>query len=396
MMARIGLIAVFLGVSLLWPTGLWRDLVGLRPVFPLARHASRVTDHALFAAEPSERHLANVRQLTVGRKNAEAYFSFDGTKLIFQSTNDWSDQRGDQPIPMPASSAKGLGCYQIYVMDLVTETIRMVSTGVGATTCGYFFPGDRRVLFSSTHPVSPQCPPQPKREGKYRWALDDYDIFALRVDGQGVHRLTHSKGYDSEATVSPDGRTIVYTSMKGGDLDIYAMDLDGQHVRRLTTEVGYDGGAFFSPDSKRIVYRASHPGDAASLAEYQALLKQNVVEPGHLEIFVMNADGSGKQQVTKNGASNFSPFFHPDGRRIIFSSNISALSAQHSAPDTQPHTFHLYLVNDDGGGLEQITTQGHFNSFPMFSPDGKRLVWISDRGATERGEFNIFLADWIP
>ncbi len=343
-----------------------------------------------------ERHLANIRQLTAGRKNAEAYFSFDGTKLIFQSTNDWSEQRGDQSMPMPASSAKGLGCYQMYVMDLVTETIRMVSTGVGATTCGYFFPGDRRVLFSSTHPVSPQCPPQPKREGKYRWALDDYDIFAMRVDGQGVHRLTHSKGYDAEATVSPDGKTIVYTSMRGGDLDIYAMDLDGQHVRRLTTELGYDGGAFFSPDSKRIVYRASHPSDAASLADYQALLKQNLVEPSHLEIFVMNADGSGKRQVTQNGASNFAPFFHPDGRRIIFSSNLRDLSSQSSALSAQPPAFHLYLVNDDGSGLEQITAQGHFNSFPMFSPDGKRLVWISDRGATERGEFNIFLADWGP
>lgn len=356
-----------------------------------------------------ERHLANIRQLTVGRKNAEAYFSFDGTKLIFQSTNDWSDQTGDRTIPMPASSSKGLGCYQMYVMDLITETIRMVSTGVGATTCGYFFPGDRRVLFSSTHPVSPQCPPAPKREGRYRWALDDYDIFAMRVDGQGVHRLTHARGYDAEATISPDGKTIVYTSMMGGDLDIYAMDLDGRHVRRLTTELGYDGGAFFSPDSKRIVYRAAHPTDQTALAEYQTLLKQNLVEPGHLEIYVMNADGSDKRQVTKNGASNFAPFFHPDGRRIIFSSSLSAPGTQsfdklrtpspaegHSAPGTQQPAFHLYLVGDDGSGLEQITTQGHFNSFPMFSPDGKKLVWISDRDATERREFNIFLADWVP
>jgi Tol biopolymer transport system component len=365
---------------------------------------------SVFSEEPQpqpasspERHLANVKQLTVGRKNAEAYFSFDGTKLIFQSTNDWSELRGDQPSPMPASSSKGLGCYQMYVMDLVSESIRMVSTGVGATTCGYFFPGDRRVLFSSTHPVSPQCPPAPKREGKYRWALDDYDIFAMRVDGQGVHRLTHSKGYDAEATVSPDGKSIVYTSMMGGDLDIYAMDLDGQHVRRLTTELGYDGGAFFSPDSKRIVYRASHPADPDALADYQALLKQNLVEPSHLEIFVMNADGSGKRQVTQNGASNFAPFFHPDGRRIIFSSSLrnlspqsSVLSPETSALENQPPMFHLYLVNDDGGGLEQITTQGRFNSFPMFSPDGKKLVWVSDRGSKERGEFNVFLADWVP
>ena len=382
-------VSVFVFWSLL--VGSWPGLNVLESEGLPSFRSSFSVPRSAFAAEPTERHLANIRQLTVGRKNAEAYFSFDGTKLIFQSTNDWSDQRGDQPISMPASSPKGLGCYQMYVMDLVTETIRMVSTGVGATTCGYFFPGDRRVLFSSTHPVSPQCPPAPKREGKYRWALDDYDIFAMRVDGQGVHRLTHSRGYDAEATIAPDGKTIVYTSLMGGDLDLYAMDLDGQHVRRLTTEVGYDGGAFFSPDSKRIVYRASHPTDQAALAEYQALLKQNLVEPSHLEIFVMNADGSNKRQVTQNGASNFAPFFHPDGRRIMFSSNVGQTGSVDGPP-----TFHLYLVNDDGTGLEPITTQGHFNSFPMFSPDGKKLVWVSDRGTKERGEFNLFLADWVP
>lgn len=376
--------------------GLWLGLHFLESVTSTSPRSSFSVPRSAFAAEPAERHLANIRQLTLGRKNAEAYFSFSGSKLIFQSTNDWSGQTGDRPVEMPASSDKELGCYQMYVMDLESSTIRMVSTGVGTTTCGYFFPGDRRVLFSSTHPVAPGCPPKPKREGKYRWALDDYDIFAMRVDGQGVHRMTHTPGYDAEATVSPDGKTIVYTSVKDGDLDIYAMNLDGSHVRRLTNEVGYDGGAFFSPDSKRIVYRASHPQDKAELDEYQALLAQRLVEPGHLEIFVMNADGTGKRQVTKNGASNFAPFFHPDGRRIIFSSSLSALGTQRSVPETQPPAFHLYLVNDEGSGLEQVTLAGQFNSFPMFSPDGKRLVWVSDRGATTRGEFNVFLADWVP
>lgn len=338
-----------------------------------------------------ERHLANIRQLTRGRKNAEAYFSFDGSKVILQSTNDWSGQTGDRPVEIPASSDKELGCYQMYVMDLESSTIRMVSTGVGTTTCGYFFPGDRRVLYSSTHPVAPGCPPKPKREGKYRWALDDYDIFAVRMDGQGVHRMTHTPGYDAEATISPDGKSIVYTSVRDGDLDLYAMNLDGSHVRRLTDELGYDGGAFFSPDSKRIVYRASHPTDPAAVADYKALLAQQLVEPGNLEIYVMNADGTGKRQVTRNGASNFAPFFHPDGRRIMFSSSVG-----HGAQPDGPPAFHLYLVGDDGSGLEPITTQGHFNSFPMFSPDGKKLVWVSDRGATTRGEFNVFLADWVP
>jgi Tol biopolymer transport system component len=348
------------------------------------------------AAPPVERHLANIRQLTAGRQNAEAYFSNDGSRLIFQSTNDWTGLTGDSAIPFPAASEKGLGCYQMYVMSLEEQTLRMVSSGSGATTCGYFFPGDRRVLFASTHLTGPNCPPKPKREGRYRWALDDYDIFAVKVDGQGMHRLTHTPGYDAEATISPDGKTIVFTSIKDGDLDIYAMNIDGTHLRRLTDEVGYDGGPFFSPDSKRIVYRASHPTDPAEVADYKALLAQRLVEPGRLEIAVMNADGTGKRQVTANGASNFAPAFAPDGRRIMFSSSLSALTTQHSALGNQPPTFHLFLINDDGTGLEQITFSGSFNSFPMFSPDGKRLVWISDRHAKERGEFNVFLADWVP
>ncbi|OGW69687.1 MAG: hypothetical protein A3A88_10215 [Nitrospirae bacterium RIFCSPLOWO2_01_FULL_62_17] len=337
-----------------------------------------------------ESHLANIRQLTAGRKNAEAYFSFDGNKLIFQSTNDWGGGTVNLPPDKPVSSERGMPCYQMYVLDVGTNSVRRVSLGTGATTCGYFFPGDRRVLFSSTHLASQQCPPEPKREGRYRWALNDYDIFAIGVNGQGLHRMTMTPGYDAEATIAPDGRTIVFTSIKEGDLDLYAMSLDGRHVRRLTTEIGYDGGAFFSPDSKRIVYRASHPTNQTELDAYKALLAQNLVEPGQLEIFVMNADGSDKRQVTSNGSSNFAPYFHPDGKRIIFSSN------QHDRGKDGPPTFHLYLINDDGTGLEQVTTAGRFNSFPMFSPDGKRVVWASDRNATEKGEFNLFIADWIP
>lgn len=330
-----------------------------------------------------ERHLKNIRQLTFGRQNAEAYFSFDGSKLIFQSTNSWMDESfaGSQ-----AASGQGLGCYQMYVMDVESGRIQLVSTGTGATTCGYFFPGDRRVLYSSTHLVGPNCPPKPKREGRYRWALDDYDIFSVKLDGQQIQRLTATPGYDAEATISPDGKTIVFTSIRNGDLDLYAMNLDGTHVRRLTDQIGYDGGAFFSPDSQRIVYRASHPHEPSAVEQYQTLLAQHLVEPGQLEIFVMNADGTGERQVTVNGFSNFSPFFHPDGRRIIFSSNQQGGGSE----------FHLYLISDDGTGLERLTFSGGFNSFPMFSPDGKKLVWVSDRQATTRGEFNVFLADWVP
>jgi TolB protein len=351
-------------------------------VFPETRH-----DRSTAPAQSAERHLANIRQLTFGRQNAEAYFSFSGAKLIFQSTNNWmaNSFAGSQSAGVP-----DLGCYQMYTMDLENGAIRLVSTGTGVTTCGYFSPGDRRVLFSSTHLKGPNCPPKVKREGRYRWALDDYDIFSVRVDGQEMHRLTSTPGYDAEATISPDGKTIVFTSVRDGDLDIYAMDLDGTHVRRLTNEPGYDGGPFFSPDGRRIVYRASHPTDPVELEAYQALLKQNMVEPSQLEIFVMNADGSGKRPVTHNGASNFAPFFHPDGRRIIYASN-----EQHRQPNAPPF-FHLYLINDDGTSVERITSSGHFNSFPMFSPDGKKLVWVSDRNASGPGQFNIFLADWVP
>jgi len=334
-----------------------------------------------------ERHLANIRQLTFGRQNAEAYFSFAGDKLIFQSTNDWTNE----PIHSAHKPADaGLGCYQMFVMDLNGEQVRLVSTGRGATTCGYFYPGDRRVLYSSTHAAGSACPPKPKRDGAYRWALDDYDLYSVRIDGQQMQRLTSTPGYDAEGTISPDGKTIVWTSVRDGDLDLYAMNLDGTEVRRLTDDVGYDGGAFFSPDSTRIVYRAAHPTDPAEIAKYQDLLKQRLIEPGQLEIFVMNADGSGKKQVTSTNASNFSPFFHPDGNRIIFSSNVET-RGEGGRP-----SFHLYLVNDDGTGLERLTMEGHFNSFPMFSPDGKHLVWVSDRHAKEPGEFNVFLADWVP
>lgn len=338
-------------------------------------------------AAPAERHLRNIRQLTAGRQNAEAYFSFDGTKLIFQSTNDW---RTSGAASARTVAAQGLDCYQIYIMDLQGNNVRLVSTGAGATTCGYFFPGDRRTLFSSTHLRGPQCPPKAKVDGRYRWALDDYDIFSVKIDGQQIQRLTATSGYDAEATISPDGKTIVFTSIRDGDLELYAMNLDGTHVRRLTQEVGYDGGGVFSPDSRKIAYRASHPGTPADLEHYQSLLTQHLVEPGQLELFVMNADGTARRQVTANGASNFAPAFHPDGRRIIFSSNL-----QDREPGGPP-LFHLYLIGEDGGGLERITFDGRFNSFPMFSPDGSKLVWVSDRHAGSRGEFNVFLADWVP
>jgi Tol biopolymer transport system component len=221
----------------------------------------------------------------------------------------------------------------------------------------------------------------------YVWGLDDYDLFVANADGSGLQRLTTTPGYDAEATLSPDGRTIAFTSVRDGDLDIYTMHVDGTNLRRLTTEPGYDGGPFWSHDGTKIVYRAFHPQTPEQLAEYRGLLGRNLVRPSRMEIWVMNADGSGRRQITQLGGANFAPFFTPDDRRIIFSSNH---------PDPRSRNFDLYLVNLDGTGLEQVTRHPDFDGFPMFSPDGRRLVWASNRHGQERGETNIFIADWRP
>jgi len=318
------------------------------------------------AGEP---HLRNVRQLTFGGENAEAYFSADGRRLIFQSTRP-----GGRP------------CDEMFTMDTRGGHLRRVSTGTGRTTCGYIYPGRDRLLYASTHAADTACPPRPDFSQGYVWALYDYDIWSADLHGGDLKRLTDTPGYDAEATISPDGRTIVFTSMRDGDLELYAMDADGGSVRRLTHEPGYDGGAFFSPDGRRIVYRASHPAAGREMDDYRGLLRRNLVRPTTLEIWVMNADGSGKRQVTHLDAASFAPFFHPDGKRIIFSSNHG---------DPRGREFDLYMVRDDGTGLERITASPEFDGFPMFSPDGRQLVFASNRHSATRGDTNIFIADWV-
>jgi Tol biopolymer transport system component len=319
---------------------------------------------------PAERHLRNVRQLTTNGENAEAYFSGDGKKLIFQSKSG------------------GLECDQIFTMNAADGSARrMVSTGDGATTCSYIFPDGRRVLYASTHLASRECPPAPDRSRGYVWAIHPgFDIFTARPDANDVRRLTATPGYDAEATISVDGRRIVFTSMRGGDLDIYTMDADGRNVRRLTTELGYDGGPFFSRDGKRIVYRAYHPETPEAVERYKKLLAENVIEPNTFELWVMDADGGNKRRVTNLGVASFAPYFTPDGRRIIFASNY---------PDRRSRNFDLYLVNLDGTGLERVTHHESFDGFPMFSPDGRKLVFASNRNARTRGDTNVFIADWV-
>ncbi len=311
----------------------------------------------------------NVRQLTFGGENAEGYFSFDERKLIFQSTR-------------PPFS-----CDQEFLMDLATGGVTLVSTGKGRTTCGYFLPGDSTILFASTHLASPDCPPPPDFSKGYTWALSPgYDIFTSRADGSNLRVLAGAPGYDAEATVSPRGDRIVFTSVRSGDIDLFSMKLDGTDIRQLTDEIGYDGGAFYSWDGKAIVYRAWHYRDSTEAAAYRQLLGEHLVRPSRMELFVMNADGSGKRQITDNGAANFAPFFFPDNKRIIFASNMS---------DPRGRNFDLYMINIDGTGLTRITFNETFDGFPMFTGDGKRLVFASNRNAGKKGETNLFIADWI-
>lgn len=318
---------------------------------------------------PAEKHLRNVRQLTFGGENAEAYFSGDGRELIFQSKRD------------------ALDCDQIFTMGADGKGARMVSNGEGRTTCSYFFPKKSRILYASTHMAAKECPPKPDFRRGYVWPIyASYDIFTARPDGSDVKQLTSAPGYDAEATISADGRKIVFTSMRDGDLDIYTMDASGKNVRRLTTALGYDGGPFFSRDGKQIVYRAYHPQTPEQIARYKQKLAENVIEPTIFELWVMNADGTNKRQVTRLGAASFAPYFFPNGKRIIFASNMN---------DPKGRNFDLYMVNVDGTGLERITYEETFDGFPMFSPDGKKLVFASNRHAKTRGDTNVFIADWV-
>jgi TolB protein len=320
-------------------------------------------------AEAQETHLKNLKQLTFGGQNAEAYFSSDGTKLIFQSTRPPFE------------------CDQIFSMNVDGSDVKLLNSGKGRTTCGYFFPDGKRFIYASTHLASDVCPPAPDRSKGYIWPIyPAYEIFSAKIDGSGLKRLTKNPGYDAEGNISPDGKKIVFTSMRSGDLDIYTMNADGSGAKRLSTEKGYDGGPFFSWDGKSIVYRAHHPKSKDDLKEYESLLKQNLIKPTRAEIFIMSADGSNKRQLTNNGAANWAPFLHPNNQQIIFSSNLH---------DPERRSFSLYVINVDGTGLEQVTYGARFDSFPMFSRDGKRLIFASTRNAKEAREFNIFIADWV-
>lgn len=326
----------------------------------------------------NEKHLKNIKQITFGGDNAEAYWSPDSKWLTFQSNNP----------------AWGLKCDQIFAVNTRKEQNKdskpqLISTGKGRTTCSYFMPDNKHILFASTHLGADTCPPTPdlRQGGKYLWPVySTFDIFVADMKGKITRQLTNTPGYDAEAVLSPKGDKILFTSDRTGDLELWTMNLDGSNQKQITFDLGYDGGAFFSPDGSKIVFRASRPKTAEEIKEYRDLLAQGLVAPTNMEIFVCNVDGSGMKQITNLGKANWAPFFHPNGKKIIFSSN------HHSK---RGYDFQLFMINEDGTGLEQITGESIFNSFPMFSPDGKKIAFSSNRNNGGGRDTNVFIADWV-
>ncbi len=314
------------------------------------------------------RHIGHLRQLTNGGQNAEAYWSPDGKRLVFQSTRPPHE------------------CDQIFTMNADGSDQKLVSTGKGRTTCAYFLKDNKHIVYGSTHEGGDKCPPPADRSKGYVWAVyPSYDIFLATDAGKILKKLTDAPGYDAEATVNFKTGRIIYTSMASGDLDLWSMKPDGSAKTRITTKAGYDGGAVYSRDGKKLVWRANHPGTPELMDRYRALLKDNLTTPMKMEIIVADADGENERQLTNFNCASFAPSFSPDGKKIIFASN------KHNCDGRK---FELFLMNSDGSGLEQVTDFGGFSSFPEFSPDGKRLVFSSDKDAKSRYEFNIFVADW--
>ncbi|WP_394349077.1 MULTISPECIES: TolB family protein [Bizionia] len=324
---------------------------------------------------PEEIHFKSLKQITFGGDNAEAYWSFDDKQLVFQSNNtDWD-----------------VKCDQMFLMN-ADETFKdnippMVSTGKGRTTCAYFLPDNKHIIYASTHLGADDCPDTPLRKnGKYIWPIyDTYDIFVADLEGNITAQLTNEKGYDAEPTVSPKGDKIVFTSDRSGDLELYTMNIDGSDVKQITFELGYDGGAFFSPDGTKLIFRSSRPKTDEEIKEYKDLLAEGLVQPTEMELYICNADGSDLRQLTDLGNANWSPFFHPSGKKILFSSNFES-------PRGFP--FNLYLIDIDGKNLERVTHSETFDAFPVFSNDGKKLIFSSNRNNGGGRDTNLFIAEW--
>ena len=351
--------------------------ISFRNISSGSGHTSQLlTDTLLY---PEEKHFKNIQQLTFGGDNAEAYFSNDGKYLIFQRTNP----------------AEGLHCDQMFIGKVPTMPgekfeYHMISSGKGRTTCGFFTKDGKHIIYASTHLTTDSCPPIPDRSkygNKYIWPLySGYDIFMASLDGKIVKQLTNTPGYDAEATISPDGSKMIFTSVRDGDLDLYIMDMNTYQVKRITNTLGYDGGAWFSPDGKKIIWRASRPGTPGEIEEYKSLLRENLVAPTEMEVWMANADGTNARQITHYGKANWAPNFIPASKKIIFCSN-------HEYKRGFP--FNMYTLNPDGTSLEKISRDNGFDAFPMFSADGKKIVFSSNRNNGGGHDTNVFIADWV-
>lgn len=306
-----------------------------------------------------EKFLSNITQLTNREMDlfnaGEAYFSPDMKTIIFQAT----------PI--------GASAYQIYTMDLASRKIKMVSTGKGACTCGFFRPDGKKIIFASSHLRPADKPAKDKDDSQgYQWFFDEYmDIFEADVDGSNLRRLTNAPGYDAEGAYSPDGRRIVFTSKRDGDLEIYVMNADGSSPRRITHSKGYDGGPFFSPDGLSILYRGDHRNDG----------KMN------LQLRIVGTDGTSDRAITDNPIFNWAPFWHPSGKSFVFTQVDHEAWSRGKRPN-----YDLFMMTVTGKQQTRITFDSAFDGLPVFSPDGKKLMWTSKRGGLD--EPQIFIADF--
>jgi Tol biopolymer transport system component len=337
------------------------------------QHPPTFSDTLLY---PEETYFKNLQQLTFGGDNAEAYWSYDGKSLVFQRT----------------SVKDGVPCDQIFIGKVPKRgepfIYKMISSGKGRTTCAFFTSDNKHVIYASTHNSGNDCPPVPDRSkygNRYIWPVyASYDLFITDTAGKKIKQLTTTPGYDAEATLSADGRKMIFTSMRNGDLDLYVMDLKTAKVKQMTNKLGYDGGAWFSKNGKQIVWRASRPQSESEVKEYKELLKEGLVAPTKMEVWTANADGSDAKQITSLGQANWAPNFMPDGR-VIFCSNHEYIRG---------FPFNMYILGKNGKDLEKISRDKGFDAFPMFSPNGKKIAFCSNRNNGGTRDTNIFIGDW--
>jgi len=315
-----------------------------------------------------EDHLTKIKQLTREGENKKASFAPNNEKIIFQAMRD------------------NLRCDAIYSMKRDGSEINLLSSGKGIAVSAKIAPDNESIIYSSTHKVDYQCPQRPEFSLDYVWSLyRDYDVFVSDSFGGSTKRLTRTEDYDGNASYSPTGNRVVFTSNRSGDLELYLMNSDGSNVKQLTKAVGYDGDAVFSPDGKYIVWRASRP-KGNDLDEYRYQLSQGLLRAGKFELFLLKLGSKRAVRLTNNGATNFSPSFDPQSSKVIFSSNMS---------QDDGLNYDLYTVDIKTRKLERITYYSGFDGYPVFSSDGKKLLFTSSRNFRYKAETNIFTVDWV-